>query len=392
MAALSLLLLLLVMLGAAYTLFALVCVLAFFRAPRPCQTSASAPGEPVPVSILKPVKGIDPSASEGLLSFCLQDYPRYEVLFGFREGDDPAIPLVAHMVATAPCDGRLVVTEEGSGSNQKVVNLQGLVRESRYPLLAVSDSDMVVDGSYLSRIVAEFRQGKKTGMVTSLYKISRPSCFGSALESLSIALDFIPSVLVARQVEGITFGLGASMLFSREALCDIGGFGAVADYLADDYQLGFRLWQKGYENILSRHVIENQVGRMSLASYLMHQLRWARTYRASRPKGFLGYGITHIFPFALLLACIGPDMRSLAAMGIVLALRYGLALALYRKVITTRGWLKWLFLVPLKDVFTFLIWLWSLWGSKVYWRGRYYRVIKGGKMVEVRRSGQTRVG
>src|SRR5208282_4641052 len=118
-------------------------------------------------------------------------------------------------------------------SNQKVVNLQGLVRESRYPLLAVSDSDMMVDGSYLSRIVAEFRQGKKKGMVTSLYKISSPSSLGSALESLSIALDFIPSVLVARRVEGITFGLGASMLLSREALCDIGGLGPVADYLAD---------------------------------------------------------------------------------------------------------------------------------------------------------------
>jgi len=386
MAALSLLLFMLVILGAVYTLFALVCVLDFFRAPRPCETTTSAPAEPLPVSILKPVKGLDPSASEGLLSFCLQDYPRYEVLFGFREADDPAIPLVEQVVAAAPCDSRLVVKGEGSGSNQKVVNLEGLMSESRYPLLAVSDSDMVVEGSYLSRIVAEFRQGKRTGMVTSLYKISSPSSFGAALESLDIALDFIPSVLVARRVEGVTFGLGASMLLSREALCDIGGFGAVADYLADDYQLGFRLWQKGYENILSRHVIENLVGRMSLRSHLLHQLRWARTYRASRPKGFLGYGITHVFPFALLLTCIGPDERSLAAMGIVLVLRYGLALALYRKVIAARGWLKWLFLVPLKDVLAFLVWLWSLCGSKVYWRGHYYRVVKGGKMVEIQRE------
>lgn len=383
MAVLSLLLFILLILGAAYTLFALVCVLDFFRAPRPCTAITSAPAELMPVSILKPIKGIDPSAPEGLLSFCLQDYPRYEVLFGFREADDPAVPLVAHMVAAAPCDCRLVMTGEGSGSNQKAVNLQGLVRESRYPLLAVSDSDMKVDGSYLSKIVAEFRQAKKTGMVTSLYKISSPSSLGSALESLNIALDFIPSVLVARRMEGITFGLGASMLLSREALDDIGGFGAVADYLADDYQLGFRLWQKGYENILSRHVIENRVGRMSLAGHLLHQLRWARTYRASRPKGFLGYGITHIFSLALLLVCIGPDRRSLVAMGIVLALRYGLAFALYRKVIAARGWLKWLFLVPLKDVLTFLVWLWSLSGSKVYWRGHYYRVMKGGKMAEV---------
>ena len=113
-------------------------------------------------------------------------------------------------------------------------------------MLALSDSDMVVDKDYLRRIVAEFQSGGKTGIVTSLYKISSPESIGSALESLSIALDFIPSVLVARRLEGVTFGLGASILVSKEALRDIGGFGALTDYLADDYQLGFRLWKKGY--------------------------------------------------------------------------------------------------------------------------------------------------
>ena len=146
--------------------------------------------------------------------------------------------------------------------------------------------------------MGEYMQGKKTGIVTSLYKTSRRASVGSALESLTIAVDFIPSVLVARRMDGIGFGLGASILISKDTLRDIGGFAAVADYLADDYQLGYRCAQKGYENVLSGYVVENRVGRMEIGEYLLHQLRWARTYRASRPKGFAGYGITHIFPFA----------------------------------------------------------------------------------------------
>jgi hypothetical protein len=132
---------------------------------------------------------------------------------------------------------------------------------------------------------------------------------GAILESLTIAVDLVPSVLVARFLEGITFGLGPSMLLSRKALEEIGGFSAVADYLAEDYQIGNLLWKKGYRNILSSHVIENVVGRMSIPDYVLHQLRWARTYKACRPKGFLGYGITHILPFSLLLLLLPGNRR-----------------------------------------------------------------------------------
>jgi ceramide glucosyltransferase len=331
--------------------------------------------------VLKPIKGIDLGCAENLSSFCNQDYPCFEVLFGFRDPDDPAIPLAMAAAAEAPGNTRVLVREGGPGTNQKVLNLQALADESHYPMLAFSDSDMVVDKDYLRRIVAEFRGGDKTGIVTSLYKISNPASVGSALESLSIALDFIPSVLVARRLEGVTFGLGASILVSKEALRDIGGFGALTEYLADDYQLGFRLWKQGYKNIISRHVIENRVGPMSVGSHLSHQLRWARTYRASRPAGFFGYGITHSFAFALLLLCVRPTVGSAVIVACVLALRYILALVLYRKVIHTKKWLRWLLLIPPKDILGFLVWLWSFAGSKVRWRGTRYRITRGGRMV-----------
>ncbi len=379
MSILTVILLLLVASGFVYTLFALFAVVRFFL---PSKTDEKqVPTEQFPVSILKPVRGLDPACAENMLTFCLQDYPRYEVLIGFREGNDPAIPVVTETIARGLCDGRVVIDSRGSAANQKVLNIESLVDEAQYPLLAISDSDMVVDKDYLRRIVGEFVGGKKTGVVTSLYKISNPETLGSALESLTIALDFIPSVLVARRLEGITFGLGASMLVSKEALHQIGGFRPIGEYLADDYQLGLRLWKKGYQNILSRYLIENRVGPMGLQDHLVHQMRWARTYRASRPKGFAGYGITHMFPFALLLALVHPSAWTAGIIAAVLALRYVLAFAIFRYVIRSRAWLKWLFLLPVKDLSGFITWMWSFFGSTVYWRGNRYRIVQDGKMV-----------
>jgi ceramide glucosyltransferase len=383
MTVLSILFLMLIIPGGLYALFSLACILGFFKGSGDLYKDPLPADRELPaVSILKAIKGLDPSCADNLSSFCVQDYPCYEVLFGFRDLDDPAIPAARAIAASVPCDARVVIKHEGSGTNQKALNLQALADEARYPMLALSDSDMVVDRHYLRQIVAEFQDNGKTGIVTSLYKISRPASFGSALESLNIALDFIPSVLVARRLEGVTFGLGASILISREALRDIRGFEAVADYLADDYQIGFRLWKKGYTNVISRYVIENRVGPMSFAGHLKHQLRWARTYRASRPWGFLGYGITHIFTFALLFFCIRPGAASALTAAIVLAFRYALAFVTYKKVIRTKGWLKTLFLLPLKDVLSFLVWLWSFAGSTVDWRGSRYRVFPGGRMVK----------
>jgi ceramide glucosyltransferase len=382
MTILSITLFVLVILGSFYTLFSLICVLSFFRGHVSNESYPPESTELPAVSVLKAIKGLDPRCAENLSSFCHQDYPCYEVLFGFRDPDDPAIPVAGSITGSASCEIGVVVKNNGSGTNQKVLNLQALADNARYPLLALSDSDMEVDGCYLRRIVGEFQGARKTGIVTSLYKISNPSSIGSALESLTIALDFIPSVLVARRMEGVTFGLGASILVSKEAIKEIGGFESMANYLADDYQMGYRLWRAGYNNVISRYVIENRVGQMSVADHLSHQLRWARTYRASRPWGFFGYGITHAFAFAVLSFCIRPGPISALTVALVLALRYALALVLYRKVICARKWLRSLVLLPLKDLLSFFVWLWSFAGAKVVWRGIRYRIIAGGRMIK----------
>jgi len=374
----SAILILLILCAGSYHLFSLYCVWEFFRKER----NETAHSQYIPVSIVKPLKGIEPGLGENLRTFCEQDYSEYEVLLGFSDPTDDAIPGINGMVASlTDCNVRTVIGTGRPGANRKVSNLEGLAESARHPMLAISDSDMRVDRSYLGRCMEEYFSGRNVGLVTSLYKISDPESIGAALESLTIALDFIPSVLVARRLEGITFGLGASLLLSKKALEEIGGFVAISDYLADDYQLGNRLWKRGYSIVLSRYVIENVAGPMSIADFWRHQLRWARTYRASRPKGFAGYGITHMVPFSLLLLIVeGPTALSLSVLGSAIMVRYGLAYVLQRKVIHSRQWLKWLVLVPIKDILGFGIWAWSFTSRRVRWRGNEYLILKDGKI------------
>jgi ceramide glucosyltransferase len=338
----------------------------------------------MPVSLLKPMKGIDHEFKENLLSFCRQEYPEYEVLLGFSGSDDGAAAKIREsVIPSVDSRVRFVTSGKDLGANRKVSNLQGLVDAAHYQLLAISDSDMRADSSYLLNIVTEYFSDRKAGLVTCLYKITRPVSLGSGLESLAIALDFIPSVLVARRFEGVTFGLGASMLVSKQGLSEIGGLQAIADYLADDYQLGNRLWKKGYRIVLSRVVLETITGPLSIRDHVLHQLRWARTYRASRPRGYAGYGVTHIVPGALLLLILsGPNVFTVSLLGAVLLVRLGLASVIYTKVIRSRQWLAWLPLFPIKDLFSFGIWVWSFFSRTVTWRGRSYIIGEEGKMVE----------
>src|SRR5208337_907134 len=374
--------LLLVISSGFYSLFALFCVIEFFRPAKRELKDIQC----VPISILKPLSGKDPELYGNIQSFCSQDYPEYEVLLGVTDPNDAALADIGSSIASLQQQSavKIVVSGKSLGSNKKVSNLNGLAEVARYPLLAVSDSDMRVDSSYLEHIAGEYFSGENTGLVTSLYKISNPVSAGAVFESLTIALDLIPSVLVARRLEGVSFGLGASMLFSREALNAIGGFESIADYLADDYQIGNRLWQKGYKIILSRYVLEDRAGAMSIAGHLKHQLRWARTYRACRPKGFMGYGITYVFPISCLLFILqGPAILSLTALCAALGLRLCLALVICKKVIRSKKWLWWLILLPVKDILGFGIWTWSLLGSAVVWRGSRYLILKGGKIRKV---------
>lgn len=369
----------LIVFGTFYQLFACYAVWKFFQ---PHSSSAPSNFHP-PVSILKPMKGMDFELERNITSFCNQDYADYEVRLGFSESDDPAIPFVKKLISGSHCDIELVVNPLDLGPNKKVSNLQGLIESAKYGLVVMSDSDIRVDRDYLNNIVSEFAGDRNVGMVTCLYKISDPLSLGSALESLTIALDFLPSVFVARRLEGVTFGLGASMLIAKQALDRIGGLSSIVEYLADDYQIGNRLWKRGYNIILSRTVVEYISGPVSIPDHIKHQLRWARTNRFSRPVGFFGYGMTYIFPISLVLLIAGAKPLVLAVICSVLLIRISLGLVVYKEVIRSKHWLKWLILIPLKDILSFGIWISSFLGNKTLWRGKTYKILEGGIIREV---------
>ena len=263
------------------------------------------PTRPTPftpaVSILKPLRGTDPEMYESFRSHCSQDYPQYEIIFGVSDADDPAIEFVERLRSEFPqIPIRLMMCPETLGGNIKVSNLAQMVTEAQYEHIVVNDSDIRVASNYLRDVVAPLAD-PEVGLVTCLYRgVASPS-LGSRLESLSISTDFSAGVLVARLIEGgVHFGLGSTLVFRRTDLASTGGFEALADYLADDYEIGRRIAALGLKVELSGTVVETFLPRYDLKQFLDHQLRWARTIRDSRPGGYFGLVATFGLPWAFL--------------------------------------------------------------------------------------------
>jgi ceramide glucosyltransferase len=276
----------------------------------------------------------------------------------------------------------IVICPETWGLNPKVSTLRQLEPHAFYDLLVIADADVKVGPDFLARIAAALQE-PAVGLVSCLYRSGPAQTLGAGLEALTISGDFIPSVTTAFYVEGIRFALGAAMGLSRQALAASGGFAALADFLADDYQLGWRVAQAGYRVRLLPYVVETLTPRMGFKEYLAHQLRWARTYRVCRPRGYLAYGITHalIFSAALFLAS-GLAPWALGLLLATLAIRGTLACFSERRAL--QGSLPWFFflLLPLKDFLAGIIWLLSFLGDRVTWGGRVYRVSREGKLAE----------
>ncbi len=341
-------------------------------------------GTPLPVSILKPLKATDPEMYESLRSHCLQNYPEYEILFGVKGVDDPAAEVVARLKAEFPQRPiRLVICPENLGANTKVSNLAQMLPGAQYELLLVNDSDIRVETDYLRRIMAPLGD-PKVGMVTCLYRGVPAGTLGSRLESMGISTDFSAGVLVARQVEGgIRFGLGSTLAFRRHDLEAIGGFRAIVDYLADDYEVGRRMAARGLEVKLSETVVETFLPPYSVREFLLHQLRWARAVRCSRPWGYLGLGLTFGLSWGLLtLFFAHAAMWAWTVLAATLTLRVIVAVEVGWMVIQDRHALRFLWLLPLRDLVAMLLWLASFTGHTVAWRGVAFR-LKDGKLVRI---------
>ena len=345
---------------------------------RPSAGSSPHPFLP-PVTILKPLKGIDPQIWEAFCSHCEQDYSDFQIIFGVDDPNDPAVEVVRKLQARYPKQKiDLLICPRDLGTNRKLSSLVQMLPAARHEILIVNDSDIRVEQDYLRRVVAPL-EDPAIGMITCLYRgIASPS-LGSRLEALGISMDFVPGVLSARVIErGIHFGLGSTLAFRRSDLHAIGGFEAMLDYLADDYELGYRIAKQGKRIELSEVVVETFLPAYSVRQFLDHQLRWARSVRGSRRWGYSGLLFTFVLPWALLtlLAAHGATWSWWLLLSAI-AVRVAVGLTAATTVMGDTHALRDLFLLPIRDCLAPIVWAAGLIGNRIVWRGDVFSLKEG---------------
>lgn len=343
------------------------------------------------VSILKSLKGLDPGMLDAFRSHCRQSYAgQYELLFGVSSPDDPAVAAVQQLQVEFPHYAiRLIECPQVLGTNGKVSTLAQLVLHARFEFLLVNDSDITVGSHYLERVLASFEQpskrrreiGKKVGLVTALYRGRAHGTLASLFETLTISTDFVPSVMLARLIEGgMSYGLGSTLAIRREALDAIGGYASLADCLADDYELGARIAKAGFRVALAPEVVETSVPAYRWRGFIEHQLRWFRTVRDARPGGYAGLVFTHGLSWAFLnVIASGFSLLSLWLLALSFFLRLTLAMTVGAEILGDHQVLPSLWLLPLHDLASMGLWAAGFASDKVIWRGEHF-IVKGGKL------------
>jgi len=359
-----------------YSLLSLWCGWNFFK-----DQGSRDRGQAVAISVLKPVKGLEEDSYANFASFCCLQYDApLQLIFAVASADDPVIPIIRQLMVDFPDqDISLQINGATHGQNHKVSNLINAYPQAKYDLLMICDSDIRVTPTFLQSVVSHFRD-PAVGLVSSLYRSSHVFGPVTTLEALAITTELTPNVLVARQLEGLSFALGAAMTFRRKALDEIGGLPSLVDYLADDYQLGNQIHHAGWRLALDSQFVESVLKPESLRTILARQLRWARTMRVSRPGGYLAAGIT-LPGLAILLALLtGPLSTALSAISLLYLIRLTVSTCFSRWWVADRLLPVWGWLLPLRDLLAFGTWLLSFLGNHVTWRGQRFLVRPGGRL------------
>jgi len=365
----------------AYYLIAIYCCWDYFRT---AHSDESLPDFGLPaVSVLKPVRGVDPEAYENFASFCKQNYSDYEILFAVADADDPVLPLIAQLQKEFPDRTiRLISDIPQLGPNRKLNNLATLARVAQHEILIISDSDVRVDPFYLRRIAAKFSD-PNVGAVTAFFRSRVERGLGAILEALVLSTETVPNALVARKIEGrVQFAFGWTMATTKTHLGAIGGFEDMVDVHSDDFELGNRIAARGLAIELPPAPVEMVFPNESVATYLGHELRWAIGLRNVRPAGYWGLLFTFGLPWTLLAVTFAPTTGR--------ALGYATAYLFLRltQVCLAGIWglddpvtRKWWWLTPIRDAINFAVWIAGFFTNEIEWRGIKYRVKKGNKLV-----------
>jgi ceramide glucosyltransferase len=363
------------------SVYGLLCLLAVwrFRTQPPAPAFHSFSVWP-PVTILKPVCGLEKNLKSNLRSACLQDYPDFQVVFSAQDPNDPVIPILEEIQREYPERVSVTLGDYRAGPNGKINNLLGALSLARYDILVISDSDVHLESNYLKAIVAPLAD-PKVGFVCTLYRATSADRWFEKMELLTLNADFIPSVVFAYISGASKFCLGSSVALRRDSLKKMGGLEVLADYLAEDYEMGRRLWGSGEKMVLAPHWVDIVVDLKDVFQWWDHQVCWDQKTRAASPVGFFATIVTRSVPFALLLAVsrLG-DALGLVILGGVVGLRLGTAAGIMGWGFRDREGLKSLALLPLRDMAALISWALAFTKKTVIWRGSKLILMRDGRL------------
>ena len=327
-----------------------------------------------PMSVLKPLAGVDEGLETNLRSFFEQDHPAFELLFAVREANDPAIPVVQAFQEQFPTRAsRLIVTGEPLYPNAKVFSLDRMLAQARHDLLVMSDSDIRIAAGFLRSVAAEFTN-PDIALATCPYRAVAGRSPWSNLEAEGMNTEFLAGLLVARMIEGVKFAVGPTLAVRRSVLEKIGGFDTLKDYLAEDFVLGKFAAEAGFGVILSRNIVEHRIGSEPWRINAAHRLRWVRSTRRSRPLGYIGQLFTYTLPLAVIFCALAP--RWWPALLAAAAVRFVAAWSTSTWILRAKP--RW-HLVILQDLLSFGFWLAGFFGNTIVWRGRRYYLYPDGR-------------
>lgn len=337
-----------------------------------------------PVSILKPICGLDGDAYKNLVSFCRQDYPTYQIIFCLRDRLDPCIAIVKQITSDFPeLDIELVICDRIIGVNPKVSNLANAVPFAKYEIILVADSDIRVGIDYLRRVIAPL-QDNSVGVVTCMYR-SIAQGWITTLEAVASTAITQCNIVASQKLEGIKFAFGSTIVIRQEVLKAIGGFSVIADHLADDYQLGYLPTQAGHKVVLSDYVVEHVLASSTFIDSIQRQIRWAKCIRVSRPWGYVGLIFTHGTAISLLmLIATGGSFLSINVLIATWTIRLIMGWIVGDKILQDTVIRKYFWLMYLSDFINFFIWCYSFFDNTVEWRGKSFKVIKEGKLILIK--------
>jgi len=335
-----------------------------------------------PVTVLKPVHGLEKHQKRNLRSTCLQDYPEYQVVFSVQDAQDPAIPLLMEIQKEFGTEHVTVAVENcRAGTNGKINNMIGGLKYARYEILVISDSDVFLKPDYLKTIVSPLAD-PKIGCTCTLYKAAAADRWFEKIELLSLNADFMANVLFAHVTGASRFCLGASAALHRSTLDRIGGFEALADYLVEDYEMGRRIWDLGKKVEIIPYFVDTMVDLKRPSQWWNHQVYWDQNTRAARPYAFFATALVRSVPFSLLYAAtqiFNPLGLGIMAGAIILRILSGAAVLGWG--LRDREGLRNLWLIAFRDISSLITWLLAFTKRTTIWRGTSFILTRDGRLI-----------